>query len=78
MVHLDLREKRVIYHPRCQTIMVNGATHSLKKIKSRLLQAKKNAHIAFVCMQSIDQAPPSTQQYLISWLQTLMEDGNCL
>lgn len=78
MVHLDIQEKRVIYHPRSQSIMVNGSTHSLKKIKSRLLQAKKSAHIAFVCMQSIDQAAPSTQQYLISWLQALMEDGDCL
>lgn len=78
MVHLDIQKKRVFYHPRSQTIMVNGATHPFKKIKSRLCKAKKNPHIAFVCMQSLDQAPPSTQQYLISWLQTLMEDGNCL
>ena len=73
MVHLDIREKRAIYHPRSQTIMVNGATHSLKKIKSRLLEAKKKAHIVFVCMQSIDQAPPATQQYLIGWLKSQLE-----
>ena len=74
MVHLDIQKKRVIYHSQSKTIMVNGATHSLKKIKSRLLQATKKTPVSFVCMQSIDQAPPATQQYLIGWLKSLMED----
>jgi Stealth protein CR2, conserved region 2 len=69
MVHLDIKHKRVIYDSTYQTIMVNGATHSLKKIKSRLNRARNNHHVVFVCMQSIDQAALDTQQYLMDWLQ---------
>jgi hypothetical protein len=69
MVHLDIQQKRVTYDTYYQTIMVNGATHSLKKIKSRLNRAQHNHHVAFVCMQSIDQAPLDTRQYMMDWLQ---------
>ncbi len=69
MVHLDIKQKRIIFASDCQSVMVNGATHSLKKIKSRLNHAQKNNQVAFVCMQSIDQAPSETQDYMINWLQ---------
>lgn len=69
MVHLDIKQKRVVYESNDQTIMVNGTSHSLKKIKSRLNRAKNNDNVTFVCMQSIDQAPPATQQYMLNWLQ---------
>lgn len=73
MVHLDLKQKRGVYDSTYQTIMVNGASHSFKKIKSRLRIAKNNPQVAFVCMQSIDQAPKATQQYLINWLQQCID-----
>lgn len=69
MVHLDIKHKRVIHDSSVQSIMVNGACHSLKKIKSRLHRTQHNQKIAFVCMQSIDQAPPETQRYMLDWLQ---------
>ena len=69
MVHHDIKQQRVIYDAIYQTIMVNGACHSLKKIKKRLNRAKTDHGIAFVCMQSIDQAPKATQQYMLDWLQ---------
>ncbi len=69
MVHLDIKEKRIIYDSHPRTIMVNGACHSFKKIKSRLNHAQKNPNINFVCMQSIDQAPLDTQQYMMEWLE---------
>jgi hypothetical protein len=69
MVHLDIKHKRVVYDSSYQSIMVNGAGHSLKKIKSRLHRTQHNHHIAFVCMQSIDQAAPETQRYMQDWLQ---------
>ena len=68
MVHLDMKHQRVIYDSN-QTVMVNGASHSLKKIKSRLQHARNNRHIAFVCMQSIDQASPEKHDYMMNWLQ---------
>lgn len=74
MAHLDIREKRVVYDDsNGQAIMVNGACHSLEKIRSRLNQAKNNDQIAFVCMQSLDQAPLESQQYMINWLQQHIE-----
>ncbi|HBI21948.1 MAG TPA: hypothetical protein DDY37_05110, partial [Legionella sp.] len=69
MVHLDIKEKRVIFNSKDHSIMVNGASHSLKKIKARLNKAIDNHKVFFVCMQSIDQAPPATQQYMLDWLQ---------
>lgn len=69
MTHLDIKHKRVVYDSSYQAIMVNGACHSLKKIKSRLHHAQHNHRIAFVCMQSIDQAPPETKRYMLDWLQ---------
>jgi hypothetical protein len=68
MVHLDIKQKRIIYDCRLQTVMVNGATHSLSKIQSRLHRADKNKHVAFVCMQSIDQATPEAQSFMLNWL----------
>ena len=73
MIHLELKQKRVIFDSYYQTIMVNGATHSLKKIKSRLACAHRNRRVAFVCMQSIDQAPIMTQSYLMEWLKHHIE-----
>ncbi|CEK09276.1 hypothetical protein [Legionella hackeliae] len=73
MVHLDIKNKRVLYDKNFQTIMVNGATHPLKKIKSRLNHATRNPKVAFVCMQSIDQASEATQEYMLDWLSKTIE-----
>lgn len=73
MVHLEIKRQRVIYDANYQAIMVNGATHSFKKIKSRLNYAKNNRHVAFVCMQSLDQAPASVREYMLNWLQQRIE-----
>ncbi len=73
MVHLDLKQKRVVYDSNGQTVMVNGSTHSFQKIKSRLNRARGNHRVFFVCMQSMDQAPPATQRYMLDWLQQGIE-----
>ena len=74
MVHRDIKQKRVIFDSDHQTIMVNGATHSLRKIKSRLKNAQRNKRVSFLCMQSIDQAPLDTQEYMINWLKQHIEE----
>lgn len=73
MVHLEMKRQRTVYDSNYQAIMVNGATHSFKKIKSRLHHAHNNRHVAFVCMQSIDQAPPIVREYMLNWLQQCIE-----
>ncbi len=69
MVHLDIKNNRIHYDNQTKSIMVNGATHSFKKIQSRLKQVQKDHQVSFLCMQSIDQAPKETQQFMIDWLQ---------
>ncbi|EHL29331.1 Stealth CR1 domain-containing protein [Legionella drancourtii] len=73
MVHLEMKRQRTVYDSNYQAIMVNGATHPFKKIKSRLNHAYNNRHVAFICMQSIDQAPPMVQEYMLNWLQQCIE-----
>ncbi len=69
IVHLDLKNKRTINDKNQQAIMVNGATHSFKKIRARLTKATNDPKISFVCMQSIDQAPFEVKEYMLNWLQ---------
>lgn len=74
MVHIDLKHNRAIEGSHDHAIMVNGATHSLKKIKARLNHAHSNQQVTFVCMQSLDQAPLATQQYMLQWLAQHIEN----
>lgn len=69
IVHLDLKQEKAIHQTNYKTIMVNGHTHSFKKIISRLNNAKYNKKINFVCMQSIDEAPEKTKLYMLNWLR---------
>ncbi|GGI85250.1 stealth family protein [Legionella impletisoli] len=66
--HLDLKNHNAVVDLQLKAIMVNGAFHSLKKIRQRLHQIEKNNQIAFLCMQSIDSAPPEIQQCMLDWL----------
>lgn len=69
MVHRDIKSNRAVYDAKYRAIMVNGANHSLKKIKERLRYAHTNHSVAFLCMQSIDQASTDTQRYMMDWLE---------
>lgn len=73
ITHLQIAKKNGIEDKNKQAIMVNGAVHSLAKIKQRLAKASKNPKICFVCMQSIDQAPLETQEYMLKWLQKCLK-----
>lgn len=66
--HLAMQDNKVIINKHPGAIMINAAYHSLKKIHYRLRLADKNAKIAFVCMQSLDAAPPEVQSDLLNWL----------
>ncbi|KTC69439.1 Capsular polysaccharide phosphotransferase cps12A [Legionella birminghamensis] len=69
IVHHDLKQKRAVHDIKKQALMVNGESHSFSKIRTRLTQAQKNNNVAFVCMQSIDQAPAKVQAYMLNWLE---------
>lgn len=72
ITHLEIKHHRAIFKNDHKSIMVNGETHSFKKIKSRLLKASKSKNITFVCMQSLDQAPPETRHYMLDWIDSIL------
>lgn len=71
IAHLNLMDNLAINDKSKKAIMVNGATHSLRKIKSRLNRAHNNPEVSFVCMQSIDMAPVETKEYMLGWLNKI-------
>ncbi|WP_419420263.1 Stealth CR1 domain-containing protein [Legionella sp. D16C41] len=73
--HLEIKNANIVYDNSLQAITVNGACHSLKKIKQRLKHVTKK-NIAFICMQSIDLAPPSTQRWMLNWLNDKIVNVN--
>ena len=66
--HLDIKNKNVIFDNSLKAIYLNAACHPLKKIQQRLAQVENNPNIAFICMQSLDSATPSTRAMLLKWL----------
>lgn len=72
MAHLDIQNQRVVFDNQLDSVMVNGACHPLQTINARLKKTKRQKSIAFLCMQSIDQAPLAIQQHLINWLENLL------
>lgn len=69
MTHLELQAGQTIEDNHLKTIMVNPAHHSTKKMKQRLKEAAENQNVAFLCMQSLDQASLSARQELLNWLE---------
>ncbi len=67
--YLEFKENRAVLDNTLKTVTINGACHSFKKIKQRLSNALRNHHVAFVCMQSVDEAPIEIQTYLLNWLE---------
>lgn len=67
-MHLEINNKNVVFDKSLETITVNGACHSLRKMQNRLSATNKQKNIAFVCMQSIDIADKFTQSWMLNWL----------
>ncbi len=68
MTHLEIQAKQTVENHQLKTIMINPGHHSVKKIQQRLKKASENPNVAFVCMQSLDQASSSMRQLLLHWL----------
>jgi hypothetical protein len=68
ITHLEMNANKTIYDASYQEIMINGACHSFKKIKKRLQRAQADPNAVFLCVQSLDQAPVETQEYIHQWL----------
>lgn len=69
MVHNDIKLHRVVYDEDKCTVTVHGSAHSPRKIKARLSWAARNKQVAFICMQSIDEAPSAVRDMMKAWLE---------
>ncbi|WP_058452079.1 stealth family protein [Legionella sp.] len=66
--HLEIQKKNVVFDSSLEVVTINGACHSLAKIKSRLARAERKKNVPFICLQSIDEASELTQKLLFNWL----------
>lgn len=66
--HLDIQANRVVHDTDLKTVMIHPGHHSIKKIQKRLKQASADKRVAFVCMQSLDEASDPVRQFLLEWL----------
>ncbi len=66
--HVEIKQKNVVFDHSLDAITVNGACHSLNKIQHRLSYAERKKNMAFICMQSVDEAPIATQAIMLKWL----------
>jgi hypothetical protein len=66
--HQEIQRGNAVFDSSLKVMTVNGGFHSLAKIKSRLARADRKNNIPFICLQSIDEAPKSTQRLLFNWL----------
>jgi len=73
--HLAMKNKNITIDSSLDALTINAACHSLKKIHQRLREADKNEKIAFMCMQSLDAAPPEIQTELLNWLNHSRSGG---
>ena len=65
--HLEIKNNLVVFDNTLKAVSINGACHSINKIKRRLTKAEKS-NVAFICVQSLDLAPKATQQIIFDWL----------
>jgi hypothetical protein len=49
-------------------MMVNGGFHPTEKIMTRLREVERNKTIAFLCIQSLDQASETLRMKIVEWL----------
>jgi hypothetical protein len=73
--HIEIQRNNVIFDKTSEVITIHGGCHSFEKIKAQLARADKQLNIPFICLQSIDEAPESTQKYLLEWLETRIAPG---
>lgn len=66
-IHLEIQKEKAKIVQSKRAITVNGAYHSLRKIQKKFSQVEAN-NTAFLCVQSMDAAPPTTQRWLEEWM----------
>ena len=66
--HLELKAKTAHIDNSLKTLQLKPADQAPIRVKRKLADADKNHHFAFVCVQSIENAPVQLQKLIFSWL----------
>lgn len=69
-VHLDLMSGRAKLDNRLQLTHLKPNEQMPLRLLSKLRRADRDSSYAFACVQSLDQASPTTRTQLTQWLQT--------
>ncbi|MDF1683574.1 MAG: stealth family protein [Legionellaceae bacterium] len=72
--HLGLKDHSFEINNALQAVSVHATHHTWAKIKSRLARARRNPNIAFICIQSLDQAIPDVRDALLEWLDACIPE----
>jgi len=71
--HLELKGSDAVIDEKLKTLQLKPADQSLIRIKNKLSNADVNLDIAFVCVQSIENAPEQSQKTVFDWLDRRIE-----
>lgn len=66
--HLGFKNKQLMLRQPSKAVSVNAGHHKWPKIKARLAHAHRDSRVAFICIQSLDQAHINVRKAILTWL----------
>jgi hypothetical protein len=66
--HLGFRHKQLMLDQTLKAVSVHATHHAWRKIKARLAHAHRDSAVAFICIQSLDQAHVNVRKAILTWL----------
>jgi len=66
--HLELKAGSAVVDNQLTTLQLKPADQVFFRIKNKIDAADKDIRTTFICIQSIEKAPESTQSFIFSWL----------
>lgn len=66
--HLELKSNNAIIDNKLKTVQLKPADQAFIRIQRKIEAADKDVKYAFVCIQSIENAPEKIQKFIFSWL----------
>jgi hypothetical protein len=73
--HLEIKAGTAWVEPASWTVNLKPASLSVAALRQRLKAAEQNPQVLFVCIQSLDQAPPEVQAATLAWLDATIGRG---
>lgn len=66
--HLQLLHEQAIIDNRLHDVQLKPSEQRERRVRSKIAKADRDDSAAFVCVQSIEMAPPDLQQEIFDWL----------